>query len=69
VGIAAGPDGNVWVTEAGAHSIGRVTTAGAVHEYALPSKKGEPALIAPGPGGTLWFTVPDTDHIGRVTLH
>ncbi|MGY5190412.1 UNVERIFIED_CONTAM: virginiamycin B lyase, partial [Bacillus amyloliquefaciens DSM 7 = ATCC 23350] len=32
-GIAAGPDGALWVTLAGAHAIARVTTTGEVQRY------------------------------------
>ncbi len=32
-GITAGPDGNLWFTENSAHTIGKITTHGAVTEY------------------------------------
>ena len=36
-GIAAGPDGALWFTEWSANRIGRITTAGAVTEYPVPT--------------------------------
>src|ERR1700685_1199140 len=34
IGIAAGPDGALWFTNAGNGSIGRITTTGAVSNFA-----------------------------------
>src|ERR1035438_2809509 len=47
--------------------VGRITTAGAITEYPVPSPKsgGGPAGITVGPDGALWFTEPDA--IGRIT--
>src|SRR3989442_725766 len=54
-GITAGPDGNLWFTEAGGNRIGRITTGGVIRES--PSKAGiGPTEIAAGPDGNLWFT-------------
>ena len=36
-GVAAGPDGNVWVAEAAADRLARVTPAGSVTEFTLPA--------------------------------
>src|SRR5262249_42757761 len=57
--IAAGPDGNVWFTEQNA--IGRITTIGAITEFAVSG----PSNIVAGPDGNLWFTQPSA--IGRIT--
>src|ERR1035438_6429510 len=35
--ITAGPDGALWFTETVANKIGRITTAGVVTEYAIPT--------------------------------
>jgi len=35
--ITAGPDGALWFTENGGNKIGRITTAGAVTEYTVPT--------------------------------
>jgi virginiamycin B lyase len=57
VGIAAGPDGNVWVAEVGSSKIGKITPSGTITEYALPEKS-EPYDITAGPNeeSALWFT-------------
>src|SRR5215211_5028411 len=58
-GIAAGPDGNLWVTQRAANGVGkvaRVTTSGAFTEYPVPTVAGaQPTDIAAGPDGNLWF--------------
>ena len=37
VGIAAGPDGTLWFTEQWGNKIGRITTAGVLSEYSIPT--------------------------------
>ena len=77
-GIATGPDGNLWFTENGSGQIGRVTPAGVVTEFTLPtvpppagSPGGAPAepqrpeAIVAGPDGALWFTTSGA-LIGRI---
>ena len=66
-GITTGPDGAVWFTELRTSQIGRITTAGATTQYAVPSagKDTGPLGITVGPDGALWFTERDT--IGRIT--
>jgi streptogramin lyase len=66
-GIAAGPDGNVWFTEDGGNSIGRMTPAGVVTEFPLPTASSFPSDIASGPDGNLWFTEFNANQIGRIT--
>ena len=70
VSIAAGPDGDVWFTEAEGDKIGRITPAGTITEYSLPTANSCPGGIAAGPDGNLWFTEIDAepdraDHPGR----
>jgi hypothetical protein len=67
--IAAGPDGNLWFTEAGRNRIGRITTAGVLTEFSAGiSPGGEPEGIAVGPDGNLWFTEIAGNRIGRLDL-
>jgi streptogramin lyase len=78
-GIAAGPDGKVWFTEAGSHKIGRVTTNGEITEFPLPTDNtlygygSEPLEITTGPDGNLWFTEwgygLEASKIGRITTN
>ena len=48
-GIAAGPDGNLWVTLSRSSRVARVTPAGAVTEFTLPAGRG-PREIATASG-------------------
>jgi virginiamycin B lyase len=76
-GITPGPDGALWFTEEGAvdirgniqgpGKIGRITTDGAITEYAVPSATSYPKGIAAGPDGALWFTEFAGNQIGRIT--
>jgi streptogramin lyase len=36
-GITMGPDGNLWFTETSGNKIGRITTAGVITEFAIPT--------------------------------
>ncbi len=68
VSIATGPDGALWFTEQLGSQIGRVTPAGVITEYPLPSSGShQPYGIAAGPDGALWFTEANDDRIGRIT--
>jgi len=66
-GITVGPDGNLWFTEGATHKIGRITTAGQITEYLLPTGS-VPQGITRGPDGNLWFTESLGNQIGRITL-
>jgi streptogramin lyase len=62
--ITAGPDGNIWFTEIPtgftlnepAGRIGRITPAGQITEFTLPTAGSEPRAITAGPDENLWFT-------------
>jgi streptogramin lyase len=64
--IAAGPDGNLWFTEA-CNRIGRITTGGVISEFLLPNANRFPGTIIAGPDGNLWFVEDYGDRIGRIT--
>ena len=57
-GMALGPDGNIWFTEAGGtDAIGRITNAGAVTEFTTGlTPDSQPKDIVAGSDGALWFT-------------
>jgi virginiamycin B lyase len=63
--ITAGPDGNLWFTEA-TGKIGKMTTDGSLTEYALPPGN-RPSGITSGHDGNLWFTEPVSRKIGKMT--
>ncbi len=65
--IAAGPDGNLWFTEFGANKIGKITPAGVVTEYGIPTANSQPFGITAGPDGNLWFTELNANRIGKIT--
>jgi virginiamycin B lyase len=65
--LAAGPDGNMWFTEYFANRIGRVTRAGELTEFAIPTASSKPFGIAAGSDGNLRFTETGTGAIGRLT--
>ncbi len=53
--ITAGPDGNLWFTESGTGSVGKITPDGTVTEYKIRKDSG-PYGITVGPDGNIWFT-------------
>lgn len=63
-GIAAGPDGNLWFTEANANQIGRITPGGVVTEF---TAAGGPLGITAGPDGNMWFAEQQGNKIGKIT--
>jgi streptogramin lyase len=67
LGIAAGPDGNMWLTEGDADKIARVSMSGTITELLVPTAGAIPNKIAAGPDGNLWFTEAGFNTIGRIT--
>jgi sugar lactone lactonase YvrE len=67
-GIAVGPDGNLWIAEAGGNgAIARVTRDGGVTEFTAGLTPGDPWDITAGPDGNLWFVNRSPALIGRIT--
>ena len=77
-GITTGPDGAVWFTELTktvpglfglpewtSPKIARMTTTGAITEYAVPTANSFPESITTGPDGAMWFTQ-SLNEIGRI---
>lgn len=65
--ITVGPDGALWFTEFAANKIGRITTTGAITEFAVPTAGASLAGITAGPDGNLWFAEAKANKIGRLT--
>ena len=65
--IVAGPDGNLWFTELNGNKIGRITPAGAITEFPLPTPDSNPVVITPGPDGNLWFAEINAGKVARIT--
>ncbi len=53
--ITAGPDGNLWFTDAYASRIGRITPDGSIAEFPVPTPHSGLGEIAAGPDGNIWF--------------
>jgi hypothetical protein len=67
-GITAGPDGNIWFTEAHANKIGRITPAGIITEFTVPTANSGPRGITAGPDGNIWFTESFSNTIGQIVI-
>ena len=66
--IAAGPDGNLWVTNTGSNTIAKVSTAGVIlQNYSLPTANAGARNITVGPDNNLWFTMTTANQIGKIT--
>jgi virginiamycin B lyase len=65
--IIAGPDGNIWFTETTAGKVGRVTPAGVMQDFNLPTGS-SPVGMAIGSDGNLWITDSGRNSIDRLTL-
>src|SRR5262249_46343590 len=78
IGITVGPDGNLWFVENGGrvyiegavpepqpNNIARITAAGQITEFLIPTPNSGPTGITLGPDGALWFTETNGNKIGR----
>lgn len=66
-GIVTGSDHNLWIAEPDINKIARMTPAGAVTQYALPTANASPDQITSGVDNALWFTEANANKIGRIT--
>jgi YD repeat-containing protein len=64
-GITAGPDGALWFVDTYQQTIDRITTAGALSEFQMPSGSDLAGYMTTGPDGRLWFST--TSAIGAMT--
>ncbi|NYE36734.1 virginiamycin B lyase [Nocardioides cavernae] len=66
--ITTAPDGSMWFLMGDANKVGRITTSGAIQEFALPptdsSVDGPAKGLDVGPDGSVWVT---TDHGSNLT--
>jgi streptogramin lyase len=67
-GITWGPDGNIWFTEFWTGRVGRMTPAGVITEFSLPTPN--PRGIVTGPDHNLWIAEGGLQHesIARLTI-
>src|SRR5271166_4737869 len=66
-GIIAGPNGNLWFTDANDNAIGEMGPFGAMVDTFTAPSIDEPYSIVTGPNGNLWFTNYGNSSIGEVT--
>lgn len=76
VNITTGSDGNLWFTANARQTrtilfglVVRVSTAGAITEFATPTAQSHPAVITSGSDGNLWFLESNVPAIGRINTH
>src|SRR6202049_48090 len=60
-GITKGPDGNVWASASDSNLIARITPAGVLTTFPIPSANAQPYGITTGPDGNLYFTEPRSE--------
>ena len=66
--ITQGWDGNLWLTYSDRPDIGRMTPAGVVTDFPIPTADAGAGGIAAGyDDGATWFTEPTGNKIGRIT--
>ncbi len=65
--IATGSDGNLWFTEFGKNTIGRLTPGGGIDEFPIPTASANPEGITAGADGNLWFVENNGHNVGRIT--
>jgi streptogramin lyase len=65
--ITAGPDDNLWFTDAQGNRIGRTTPGGATTFFPVPTPNAFPTAIAAGSDGNLWVTENTVGKIARFT--
>ena len=65
-GIAAGADGDIWFTEYNENKIGKISTAGTITEYTIPTANSGPSEITAG-FGDIWFTEYNGNKIGKIS--
>jgi hypothetical protein len=59
----------LWFTENQANKVGRITTAGNITEYTLPTADNSPNSITTGPDGNLWLTAPGVSSLAIDKLY
>ena len=65
--IAAGPDGNMWIAEIYSNRVAKVTPAGVVTSYDVPTAGASTTSIAEGSDGNMWITEQNAQKVAKVT--
>jgi virginiamycin B lyase len=64
--IVVGPDKNLWLTEAGGNSLGRITMSGELTEFSFGRLYTNPDGITVGSDNRFWFTQFAANALGAV---
>ena len=64
--VANGP-GGLWIAMRGSNQIGRMTVAGGLTTFDVPTANSGLSEITAGPDGNVWFTEQTAGKIGRIT--
>jgi streptogramin lyase len=67
MGIVTGSDNNLWITESGTNKIARMTPAGALTQFSIPTANSGADRITYGYDKAQWFTERNVNKIARVT--
>jgi streptogramin lyase len=68
LGIALGPDGNMWFAESVGNKIGRITPSGQITEFPLATAQSYPNYVLAGPRGRMYFGEPGTAQLGYIDV-
>jgi virginiamycin B lyase len=59
----------MWATELVGNAIARITSAGDVTEFAIPTPNSRPIAIVPEPGGNaMWFSEESSNKVARIDM-
>lgn len=65
--LTAASDGAIWFTDSGTNKIGRISAAGTLKEFAVPTPNAGVLGVCQGPDGNVWFVEEGANKIGSVT--
>ncbi|WNG89201.1 hypothetical protein C6A87_008505 [Mycobacterium sp. ITM-2016-00317] len=68
-GIAAAPDGTLWVTLVHSGAVARLSADGGQQRFPVGSPTSRPSVVTVARDGTVWFTCNGDDRIGALDAH
>jgi len=66
--LTLGGDGSLWTVDFMNNSIARITTAGLITEFSIPTPNAGLATITTGPDGSLWFAEANVSRLGHISV-
>jgi virginiamycin B lyase len=67
-GVVCGLDGTLWYTVPTTNMVGRITAAGVLEEFPVPTAASTPYGLVMDPDGSVWFTENGGQKIGHLRL-